>query len=429
MKILFRALGPLLISLIGLQVWGQELGEEIVVFASESPLEFSRNTKGAIGVDSTGLVHLVYGIPNESSNPPDNQIWYQQLKENNVSPPIRVDNGVWGGGRHASLAIDTHDAIHAVWQDYRHTTAIGQYFDNLEIYYDTKTTNGEFSGTDIRLTTTNAGHRGDNGYVPNISAGRDNRLHVVWYDFTINGNNADVYLINSGDSGRFPSQEGIESYRITSSDPTTENYTSNWLPDLASFPDGSLYTVWGFLRGWQGAFEMQGTSISKDGLTTIQETIAPAGGNFTDPPRLVSDEAGNLALVYTEYVNDTHRIDLHYKPFQEPWQGPVIVNDGFLDASQPCPVFLSPNELFVVWQENLGGINQIVLGKIDPQTMHVVERSVVSDIERDAKTPTISAHPHAGRIAVAWIGREWEGEYSIVLRQSSRTRVDNWILY
>ncbi len=414
---------------MGYTTWAQEFKEEIVLYTSESAIEFSRNTSGSIGVDSMGRIHIVYGIPDEVSKPPANQILYQMIEENSVSSPVRVDSGDMGGGRHPSLVIDAEDTIHVVWHDYRHTSVAGNYMDNVEIYYDKKTVNHSFSDMDIRLTTTNAGHQGDNGYVPQISAGIENQLHIAWYDFSLNGNNADIYLISSDSNGDFPIQEGIESFRITSVEQNPDDYTSNWAPDLAALPDGSIYVIWGFLRGWQGAYELKGVSVNSDRVLSSIKTIAPKGGRFNDPPRLVADSEGNLALVSTEYVDGFYQVNLHYKSFGGDWQGPVIVNDGTLDASQPCAAFRSPTELLIVWQEDLGGLNQIVLAQVNPLTMVINNRTILSQIDRDAKTPAISSHPGSGKTVAAWIEHGWDGEYSIVLRETEEADVTPWLLY
>ncbi len=419
----------ILFTFLSFEAKALEFDEEIVVFTSESAIEFARNTRGSIGVDSKGHTHIVYGIPDESSNPPRNQIFYQVIEDHKASFPVRVDSGSLGGGRHPSLVIDANDLLHVVWQDYRHTTSAGNYIDNVEIYYDQKSVNGSFSSSDIRLTTTNAGHQGDNGYVPQIVVGPDNRLCVTWYDFTRNGNNADIYLISSDENGVFPDQEGIESFRITSVEQNPDNYTSNWLPDLAALPDGLISVIWGFLRGWQGAFQLQGLTASANGILSPVESIADKGGRFNDPARLISDSEGNLMVVYPEYVDGMYRINLHYKPLGEEWRGPLVVNDGTLSASQPCAAYLSPSEVIVVWQEDLGGIHQIAMAHVNPQMMEIGHRAVLSQMNQDARTPSISSHPMNGKTAVAWIEHGWDGMYAIKVRSTDETDIDHWLLY
>ncbi len=51
------------------------------------------------------------------------------------------------------------------------------------------------------------------------------------------------------------------------------------------------------------------------------------------------------------------------------------------------------------------------------------------DSVRDSETPTIAWNPLAERLAVAWIERGLEGNFSIVLRTSENTSVQEWILH
>ncbi len=419
----------ILVLVTSLSLRAQEFSEDIVLFTSEQAIELCRNTRGSIGIDSLGRIHVVYGIPDESSQPPENRILYQCVEDCDVSSPIRVDSGNVGGGRHPSLALDSNDTVHVVWHDFRHTTRAGNYIDNVEIYYDYKTTNGLFSDADVRLTKTNAGHLGDNGYVPKICVGLQNRLHVAWYDFTSNGNNADVYLISTDAQGNFPIREGIDDFQITSVEKNPDTYISNWMPDLAVLPDGWLYTVWGFLEGWQGAFELKGLLISPEGTLSTPETVADKGGRFLDPARLTPDSEGNLALVSSVCVDGSYRINFHYKPLDQEWVGPFVINNGANDATQPCAAFLSPTELLIVWQENLGDFYQIVLGEVNPQTMQIVDRNILSNLEFDSRIPTITSCPDSGKTAVAWIEYGFNGDYSVVLRTTTGTSVKNWILH
>jgi hypothetical protein len=57
------------------------------------------------------------------------------------------------------------------------------------------------------------------------------------------------------------------------------------------------------------------------------------------------------------------------------------------------------------------------------------ERRMEPDSVRDSETPTIAWNPLAERLAVAWIERGLEGNFSIVLRTSENTSVQEWILH
>ncbi len=406
-----------------------EFDEEFTLYRGEEAVEFSRNPQNSIVVDSEGRIHLVYFVPDQSSNSPENRIMYMTVENGETSSPVRVDSTDMGGGRHPSLAIDSKDAVHVVWQDYRHTTAAGNYIDNIEIYYDVKPVDSQFAQNDWRLTDTNADHKGDNGFVPNIAIGCDNRIHVTWYDYTSNGNNADIYLQSSDADGAFVSQSGIEDFRITDVQENPDNYTSNWLPDVCALPDGSVYVVWGFLTGWQGTFELQGRVVSADCALGDVDIIAPKGASFNDPPRLASDQQGNMAMVYTAYIDGMYQVNVQFKPIGGVWSGAVIVNDGTKDSAQPSIAFDSLGVAHIVWQEDFGGIYQVAYARFDPLTMLVDNHTVLSSEYADARTPAIALHPVTDQINVVWIDRWEEGERAIVMCSEIYMAVDSWQLY
>ena len=412
-----------------LSVSAIDFGDEIAVAQSEEDIQFSYNTSGTMGIDSMGSVHLVYYVPDNTGNPPNNQVLYRTIENGIPSTPIRVDGGDKGGGRHPSLAIDSNDAVHVTWQDYRHTTASGNYIDNLEIYYDKKSVGGTFSDNDVRITETHADHKGDSGYLPNIAVGGDGRVHVVWYDFTANGNNADVYLRSSDEGGVFPTANGIEQFRLTTSEEDFTNYTSNWMPDVTTLADGSMYAVWGFLTGWQGSFRIDGGRISQAGVLGDVVTVSEESGQFIDPPRLVSDGMGNLGLVSTQREDAAYNVFFHYKPAGQPWRPPVRINDGLLDARQPSLAFDADGNAVVVWQEDLSGIYQTLIARIDPIDGTIGERIVLNKEDADAHTPAVAVDLIRDTIHVLWIEKGWDGMQSIVYRREKSTGLSSWRLH
>ncbi|HQO34843.1 MAG TPA: hypothetical protein PLG59_09290 [bacterium] len=420
-----------LLLLFALPAWAVDFQEEIIIQQSENPIEFPINTHGTAAVDSTGRLHLVYGIRDQTGSPPQNQVWYCEVgPDGNVSVPIRVDNATIGGGRHPCLAVDSEDTVHVVWHDYRHTTFAGHWMDNTEIYYDRKPVDGVFSDSDVRISDTRAGHLGDNGYAPQIAVGPDGRVHIAWYDFTLDGNTADVYLRSSTLSGEFPPQVGIEPFRITSIG-SGSTYTANWMPSLAALPSGEMYVLWGFVEGWQGNFELRGYTVSADGVARPVEQVAEDGGSFLDPHRLTADRQGNLGLVYSKRVDTQKRIFLQYRPNGAGWSAPIRVDNGNTDATQPDLAFDSRGQAHIVWQEDIGGAYRVMYAILSPGDLSIESPVALSRMEADARTPAIALNPRTDGISVLWLDWSAEGERSIVYRYGipPNVGVDLWWLH
>ncbi len=416
----------LILCLCNAPCYPREWSEPLVIHQDGAGLQLAYNPRGAIGVDSQGRVHLVYEITDDISSPPDNQCWYRAIVNGRVSDPSRIDSGPYGGGRHPVLAIDSRDTVHVTWQDYRHTTALGKWINNIEIYYDRKSADGAFLDADIRVSHTEADHAGDNGYVPRIAVDHNGRVHIAWYDFTANGTNADVYLRSSNESGGFTDHSGIEEYKITSFE-SGDPLDSNWLPDIAVLPDDSLYVVWGFLRGFTGIFQLQGRMIQPDGSLEPVEIIADKGGRHSDPPRLAADRNGNLGLVYVTRGEGLYQIQFQYRPGGGAWSSPRMMNDGTLDATQPNLAFDSVGRAWIAWQEDLGGQNQIRLAVWNPARESLESSEVVSGEFEDARTPALALHPATDQVHLAWLRREDEERRSLVYRYSLETAVRSWI--
>lgn len=416
----------IILCLLNTPSFARDWSEPLVIHQDGTGLQLAHNPRGAIGVDSRGRVHMVYEITDDVSSPPDNQCWYRILVNGQVSDPLRIDSGPYGGGRHPMLALDSQDTVHAVWQDYRHTTALGKWIDNIEIYYDRKPADGAFLDADIRVSHTGADHAGDNGYVPRAAVDSRDRIHIVWYDFTANGSRADIYWRASDEQGLFPDHAGIEQFKITSFE-SGDTFDSYWLPDLAVLPDDSLYVVWGFLRGFTGIFQLQGRRITPNGLLEPVEIIAEKGGRHSDPPRLAADRFGNLGLAYVSRPGNLYHIQFQYCPAGGAWSNPLTVNDGALDSTQPNLAFDSTGRAWIAWQEDLGGQNQIRLAALNPAVGYIESSEVVSGGFEDARTPALAVHPATDQIHLLWLRREDEEHRSLVYRYSLETGVRGWM--
>jgi hypothetical protein len=404
-----------------------EFEPEIRVTTDDRRAEFSRNTQSAFAVDSQGVLHLVYYVSGESLSPPLSQILHQEIRDGIVSPPARVDRGSVGGGRHPSLAIDAHNAVHVVWHDQRHCTATGNWIDNVEIYYNHKSLGGSFATEDLRLTTTQADHLGDNGYLPQILSAPDGRLHVVWYDFHTNGNNADIYLLSSNVNGEFDLQKDIDAYRLTSIE-ERDNETSFWTPAL-SFFGNHLFVLWGYQKGYSGFNTLLSRTVSTDHTLGEIETVAESAGRFLDPPRVASDQRGNIGIVYVVLDGIRFGVVFHYRAVGNDWSAPVRIDNAEHSASQPDLAFDSGGNAHIVWQEDVGGIYTANFAVVDPRNGVVLSRQIVSSEEADARTPAIALDPANDRIHIAWIDAREEGIRSVYSIREARTNIRLWQMH
>lgn len=404
-----------------------ELQPIAVIEAPSAAIEFARNSGGAMGVDSMGRAHLTYFSPDEGSRTPNNAIWYVVIENEFASPSLRVDDGDVGGGRHPTLTVDETDAVYIAWSDYRHSTPAGSWIDNLEIYYNKQPMGGEFAAMGTRVSWTEAGHQGDNGYAPKIAAA-NGRAFIAWYDFHITGHHAHIYVRSSDANGVFESRPGIEAYRITGLESPIDQ-GSRWLPDLALLNEDSLLVIWGYNdSNYQREFALQGRRVGLDGALGPIEAITDIGGTFFDPPRLAVDSDGRAAVAYMRREAGRSNIFLQFRAPAGDWTDAIQLNDGDYSSTQPVIRSGADGVWYAIWQEDLGGVWQATLAKVDIES-GLITRQVVSGFEDDIRSPVIALHPITDALFAAWINRDFEGRRSIVVLREPHTAVDDWALF
>lgn len=402
-----------------------EFSAPIVVVESDQPISFAMNPRGALGVDVQGRVHLTYSLPGDDM--PGGKIMYVSYLHEQPEAPVRIDGSALGG-KHPFMTVSPNGDVAVVWQDYRNASAVGNYIDNIEIYLDRTGANGLFSDSDVRISNTNAGHAGDNGFTPTISISPNAITYTAWYDFSLDGNNSNVYL-RSNNNGEFNDVVGIEPFRITGQDKGGE-LTSHWMPDVAATLDGA-FVVWGVQDNFQSYLRLQGRIVSDDGSLGDVEAIHEDAATFFDPPRIISNDRGEIFLAFSQRVDGLSHVFLMKRISSGEWSEAAMIDDGSLSASQ-LSLVSAGGSLYAVWQEDLGGIFQIVMGVVDANTFEVVERIVLSDDIEDARTPSIAIQPTvdgSGQVSVAWIARDEEGRRGIILLRELQSVMNDWSLH
>lgn len=305
---------------------------------------FTRNTTTQAGFDGNGVLHFAYWIGGDETNVanPSYVIYRTFSAAAGMSGPVVVDESFNSsderlGGRQPSLAVAANGDVWIAWHDYRHVNPVSNSIDNIEIYIDRLPAGAsEFAGN-VRLTETNAPHAGDNGYSPQIAIDGDGRIHVVWHDFTVDPELADIYYRVSDVNGNFP-VEAISNHRLTDFNDrggaaTAPSFT---LPAIAIANDGTIVTAWG--SGTGGAAPMRYSRI--DGATPPVEgtELSPSAGSFFDPPRLVASPTSGTWLVYTDrQSNPLGEITLQFMaPGESTFGAPtVVVASSGMTTNQP----------------------------------------------------------------------------------------------
>lgn len=386
------------------------------------PWQFSRNPSDAMAIDRSGTVHLTGFIDNGNAS----RVEYLRMTKGQtpVRQPLLGEMEVHT--RQPAIEIDANGGLHFAWQDYRHATAAANFIDNIEIYYGYLPPGDELPLQVSRVSHTEAAHQGDNGYMPQLAVAESGQVYLAWYDFTRDGNHADVFMRTTAAGEPFDDVVGIEPFRIARVESSNEN-ASLWLPDVVH-AGGDAFAVWGLREGFSGTFTLLGGYAGSLQAGTEPIVIAEQGAGFLDPPRVAANAAGEIAVAYSRFADGAARIFVQRLADADMRGGAMAASDGSLNASQPSVLYASNGRLWLAWQEDLGGFCQIVAAVMAPETGAVIDTQIVSDLDVDSRFPVLAASP-AGRIYLAWIETGENEEKRVQVVRTPGTRVSDFGLH
>ena len=238
-------------------------------------------------------------IPNTPDAP--TRIYYTRYAGGVWSAPERVNHGALPdlreiGGAHPCLLVGSDGAAVVAWHDARHCTQAANWIDNYEIYLNRRPAGGGFGPIDQRITSTNAGGLGDNGYSPQMASGMDGRLWLAWQDFFADGSVSDIYALASDASGQFtplPMADMRKTFYQSGS-----GRGAYWQPAIAEDAVGRIHVAW--TEGITSNSPHWHMTLSSTGEVITTEKFTSTGGNNLDPPRLARSPLGNVYAAWTD---------------------------------------------------------------------------------------------------------------------------------
>lgn len=201
------------------------------------------------------------------------------------------------------------DSVFLVWHDYR----VGG-ISNIEIFFNAKPISGTSWDNETRLTYTNSGGPGDNGYLPTIKQ-KGGNIYVVWYDYRddTSSMNAQIYL-KVRDSTWGP-------------DIRVSNSPGNaWYPSF-DFKGDTLFIVWADSRNtnyniygnWGfGDYRITtNTSYYPDIATSGNKTLLVYVNSSLSPPK-----------VFGKFYNGMFGVDFPIRNSGNSQQEPTVISNG-----------------------------------------------------------------------------------------------------
>jgi len=285
----------------------------------------------SVAIDSNNHIHIVWW----DETPGISEIYYKRSIDGGTTWGA-VKRLTWTSGwsYYPTIAIDSSDHIHVVWEDY----APG----NAEIYHKKSTDGGTTWSANKRLTWTS-----DNSYVPVIAIDSSDTLHVVWYDET--SDNSEIYYKNSTDGGTTWST----TQRLT--------WTSDFSYDPVMAIDSSdtLHVVWeDYLPGNDQLYYRRSADGGSTWSTAKRITWTSSECWW---PALAIDANDHIHTIWTDYTSGGV-YDIYYKRSTNggtTWSAAQRLSWTSGASNEPAIATDKNNHIHVVWEDDTPGKGEL----------------------------------------------------------------------
>lgn len=411
-----------------------EFGDVMSITDSDLDSQLSRSPDGSFQFDSNGNLHLVYTEKNAEGTGlgTPGMMLYTIISNGTLSDPIVIrsvvgDSVPFNSGGNPALALQDDGSVHFIWHDYRHSTSTSG-TNQLEIYYRKLLPSGQFAAEETRLSD-NSG----NSWRPKIALTPDNRVAVIWYDYSQNSL-GDLLVAVSDTTQLFSSTIDFDSQVIASASPNDEGVLT---VQTAVDSQGQFHFIWTVaeLSGYyfQNEKPVYGMIETLDSPTITQrQIVSERGTSSTDPAKITVDGNDTIWVVWTNYDNDIPNIHLASKsPGAQTFNAAITLSENDLpDGVEQADVAVAPDgTVYVVWVDFRTGSGDIYLRAYDPSTdsLSDITQLTTDDYFVDEK-PGIEVGPN-GQIAVVW-ECDVDGRVNLNLLQTESTSfVSEWMVH
>ncbi|MBA7511255.1 hypothetical protein ES705_03246 [subsurface metagenome] len=241
----------------------------------------------SIAVDSNDNIHIAWGDQRDIYF----EIYYTKLDNNGATlvDDTKLTTTTYYSWK-PSIAVDSNDNIHIVWQDKRD----GAY----EIYYTKLDNNGNTLVDDTRLTTTTY----DSQY-PSIAVDSNNNIHIVWQDKRDDPiTKWEIYYTKLNNNGNTL----VDDTRLTT---TTE---SSQYSSIAVDSNDNIHIAWDDQR--DGNYEIYYTKLDNNGNTLVDDTRLTNDSQYSYNPKIALDSNNNIHITWQDKRDEpTTKYEIYYK--------------------------------------------------------------------------------------------------------------------
>lgn len=355
--------------------------------------------------------HLVY--EQENADGQGSRIFYRYALTTTLDPgvpvwsePIEVTHSPIQAA-HPSLLIDPDGSPIVAWHDYRHTTAEGNYIDNVEIYLSVAEPGSLRFEPDYRVTESRSGHNGDNGYVPVLIHHAGDLAGLTWYDFASDGHISEIYYtpLNRIElASHLP--VNMPASRVTMAG--NERTIGFSVPTGVTTADGTTHLF--FTSGFSDTSgDLYYLRIESDGAFAAPVLLIPKAASYFAPPSIALDPDGRIWVAFTDRSrgNQQRRIGIGiFHPDSQQIENLFYASPDDTDCSNPDVAVDPDGIVHLVWQEivPLGFFDmasEIRYAAFTSAGEHLTEILHLTDDDLQSEIPNIA-------VSEDWITAIWQ---------------------
>jgi len=276
------------------------------------------SSRASIAIDSNNHLHVVW----EDSTFFPNEILYKKSTDGGTTWTTKRLTFNSGYSSNPNIATDSNNHLHVVWQD----DSPG----NDEIYYK-KSTDGGTSWSTKRLTFNSGDSRNSS-----IAIDSSDNLHLVWYDYS--PGNCEIYYKKSTDNGASWTTKRL-----------TFNWGSSYFPSIAVDSSDNLHVVWADIS--YANHEICYKKSTDSGATWTNRRLTYNFG-YSSVPSIADDTNGNLYVVWPDDTPGNNEIYCKWSmDGGVTWTSERLTyNSG--DSENPAIAADSNNHIHILWEDD-----------------------------------------------------------------------------
>ncbi len=319
----------------------------------EDPVNISNNTGSSFNPQSeisSNNIYVVweddtfarsYGLMNTNTS-----ILFKQSKDNGNTFSVSISlssTNTDSSNPDIIAAINGNNTVHVVWQDNSDKSS--------KILFKKNISNKNTIFSDQQIISNDKGNNYE--ILPQIVASSD-IINIIWNDFNLKDEISNMLIRNSIDGGN----NFGKTIQLNNN-----NYSKFATNDIIKMYNNNVYIVWqGNIKGQFDIF----LAKSSDGGITFSKPInlSNDSGDSINPDLIVLHN--NLHIIWND--NSTKKYNVMFKSSSDggiTFSKPINLSNTTNSNSINPQMAATANELFVAWQEDISGNNQIYFRSVD----------------------------------------------------------------